>query len=195
MPLRSFLDLAALRALRLAAPATLSAAVLSAACGGGDAGAGPGAGNWQLKVDTTRSLTDSSAHETSSLRVVGQERKEGAEESKAVVLSFDCLQDKAVSTLMTDQALRQGTADAQVTLDAGKPRRIPGFAGPTPSGGQLALTMSQDSLLALLSGHKRARVEYVDGAGSSRTIAEFPIAGLEEYRAPFRAACAKAGAR
>jgi hypothetical protein len=174
-------------------PAVLSAVVLLAACGGHDAGAG--AGTWQFKVDTTRSETDSSARETSSLRVIGQERPEGAAETKPAVLSFDCFRDNALSTIMTDQALRQGTAEARLTLDAGKPHRIPGFAGTTPSGGQLVLTIAQDSMLALLSRHERASIEYVDGAGSSKTVAEFALAGLEKYRSQFRAACAKAGAR
>ena len=177
----------------LTLPGALSALVLLAACGGHEADSG--AGIWQFKVDTTRSGTDSSVRETSSLRVIGQERPEGAAETKAVVLSFDCFRDNAISTIMTDQALRQGTAEARLTLDAGKPRRIPGFAGTTPSGGQLVLTIPQDSMLALLSRHQRARIEYVDGAGSSRTIAQFPIAGLEKYRGPFLAACVKAGAR
>jgi hypothetical protein len=180
------------RSLGLTLVAALSAVVLMTACGGHDAASG--AGSWQLKVDTTRSETDSSARETSSLRVMGQERPEGAAETKAAVLSFDCFQDNALSTIMTDQALRQGTAEARLTLDAGKPRRIPGFAGPTPSGGQLVLTIPQDSMLALLSRHQHASIEYVDGAGSSKTVAEFPLAGLEKYRAPFHAACEKAGA-
>ncbi len=181
------------RSLRLTLRATLSALALVAACGGHDAGSS--AGGWQLKVDTTRSEADSSARATSSLRVIGQERPEGAAETKAVVLSFDCFRDNAISTIMTDQALRQGTAEARVTLDAGKPRRIPGFAGTTPSGGQLVLTIRQDSMLALLSRHQHASIEYVDGAGSSKSVAEFPLAGLEKYRAPFRAACAKSGGR
>ena len=165
--------------------------VLLTACGGHDSGSV--AGSWQLTVDTTRSEADSGGRPTSSLRVVGQERPDGAAEGKPVVLSFDCFRDNAISTIMTDQALRQGTAEAQVTLDAGKPRKIPGFAGTTPSGGQLVLTIRPDSLLALLSGHQRARIEYVDGAGSSKTVAEFPLAGLEKVREPFRAACGKAG--
>jgi hypothetical protein len=55
----------------------------------------------------------------------------------------------------------------------------------------VVLTIPQDSLLAALSGHQRAVIEYADGAGSSRTIAEFPIAGVETYRDRFLAACAK----
>jgi hypothetical protein len=195
MQLASFLDFATRRARSpgLTLPAALAAAVLVAACSSHDAASA--AGNWQFKVDTTRSETDSTIRETSSLRVIGQERPEGAAETKAVVLSFDCFRDNALSTIMTDQALRQGTAEARLTLDAGKARRIPGFAGTTPSGGQLVLTIPQDSMLALLTSHRRASLEYVDGAGSSKTVAEFSLAGLEKYRGPFRTACAKAGAR
>jgi hypothetical protein len=92
---------------------------------------------------------------------------------------------------MTDQALRQGSVETRLTVDADSPRRIPGFAGTTSWGGQVVLTIPQDSMLVLLSGHQRALIEYVDGAGSSRTIAEFPVAGLETYRGRFLAACAK----
>jgi hypothetical protein len=57
----------------------------------------------------------------------------------------------------------------------------------------VVLTVRQDSLLAALSGHERAVVEYADGAGSSRSMAEFPLAGLEKFRDMFLAACAKRG--
>ncbi len=163
--------------------------MLVAACGRHDAGAG----SWQFKVDSTRS--DGRVRETAWLRVVGKEHPEGAAGANAVILSFDCLRDHAISTIMTDQSLRQGSSEARLTVDAGSPRRIPGFAGTTPSGGQLVLTIPQDSMLALLGRHQRAVIEYADGAGSSKTIAEFPVAGLEKNRGPFLAACAKAGAR
>ena len=169
--------------------ATLSGIVLVAACGGPDAGSGAGA--WEFNVDTARSETDGSVRETSSLRTIGKERPEGAAGASAVILSFDCFGDNAISTIMTDQALRQGSVETRLTVDADSARRIPGFAGTTPSGGQVVLTIPQDSMLVLLSGHRRALIEYVDGAGSSRTIAEFPLAGLEKYRGPFLAACAK----
>ena len=57
----------------------------------------------------------------------------------------------------------------------------------------MVLTIRQDSLLAALSGRARAVVEYADGAGSSHTTAEFPLAGLEKVREAFIAACAKRG--
>jgi hypothetical protein len=173
--------------------ATLSAIVLVAACRGRDAGSGPGA--WQFKVDTARSETDGSVRETSWLRTTGKEHPEGAAGTNAVILSFDCIGDRAISTIITDQALRQGSVKARLAVDAASPRRIPGFAGTTSSGGQVVLTIPQDSMLVLLSGHQRARIEYADGAGSSRTVAEFPVAGLEKYRGPFLAACAKIGVR
>jgi hypothetical protein len=173
--------------------ATLSAIVLVAACGDRDGRSGTD--TWQFKVDTTRSETDGSARETSWLRTIGKERPEGAAGANAVILSFDCLGDNAISTIITDQALRQGSVQTRLTVDAGSARRIPGFAGTTSSGGQVVLTIPQDSMLMLLSGHQRALIEYADGAGSSKTIAEFPVAGLEKHRGPFLAACAKIGAR
>lgn len=173
--------------------ATLSAIALVAACSGRDAGSASGA--WELKVDTTRSQADGSVHETSSLRAIGKEGPEGAARTKAVILSFDCIGDNALSTIITDQALRQGSVETRLAVDAAKPRRIPGFAGTTSSGGQVVLTIPQDSMLALLGGHQRAVIDYADGAGSSRTTAEFPVAGLEKYRGAFLAACGKTGGR
>jgi hypothetical protein len=171
--------------------AILSAIVFVAACGGRDGGSGTGA--WQFNVDTIRSETDGSVRQTSWLRAVGAEGSEGAAQTDPVILSFDCFRGNTSSTIMTDQALRQGSVETRLKVDADPPRRIPGFAGTTASGGQVVLTISQDSMLALLSGHQRVTIEYADGAGSSRTIAVFPVAGLEQYREPFLAACAKRG--
>lgn len=176
-------------ALRLRA--ILSAIVLVAACGGRDGGSGTGA--WQFNVDTIRSETDGSVRQTSWLRAVGEEGSEGAAQTDAVILSFDCFRGNTSSTIMTDQALRQGSVETRLKVDADPPRRIPGFAGTTASGGQVVLTIPQDSVLALLSGHQRVAIEYTDGAGSSRTIAVFPVEGLEKFREPFLAACAKRG--
>jgi hypothetical protein len=169
--------------------AILSATVLVAACGGRDAGTGA----WQFNVDTIRSETDGSVRQTSWLRAVGKEGSEGAAQTDAVILSFDCFPGNTSSTIMTDQALRQGSVRTRLKVDANPPRRIPGFAGTTASGGQVVLTIPLDSVLALLSGHQRVTIEYADGAGSSRTIAVFPVSGLEKYREPFLAACAKRG--
>jgi hypothetical protein len=163
---------------------------LGVAAGCGQRDATLRAGAWQFKVDTVPSQGES-AQQRSFLRVLGQEGPEGQPRAKPVILSFDCLPDQASSTIMTDQALRQGSVDAKVTVDGASPLRLPGFAGTTPSGGQVALTVRQDSLLAALSGHERAVIEYADGAGSSHTTAEFPLAGLEKFRETFLAACAK----
>jgi len=168
--------------------ATLSALALAGACTGGDRGSGEGV--WEFRVDTLRSDGDGSIRSATWLRAVGKEGPQGAPQTDAVILSFDCLPGHTSSTIMTEQALRQGSAEVQLTLDSDPLRRIPGFAGTTPTGGQLVLTIPQDSMLALLSGHQRATVEYADGAGSSRTTAVFPVAGLEKYREPFLAACA-----
>jgi hypothetical protein len=164
---------------------------LVAACGGRDASS---AGAWRFNVDTIRSETDGSVRQTSWLRAVGKEGPEGAARTDAVLLSFDCFRDNTSSTIMTDQALRQGSVETRLKLDAEPPRRIPGFAGTTSSGGKVVLTILQDSMLGILSGHQRALIEYTDGAGSSRTIAEFTLAGLEKYRGPFLAACANGAA-
>ena len=156
----------------------LSAVLLVAACG---REGGSSAGNWEFKADT--------ASKTSSLRAVGKEGPKDGAKTKEVILSFDCLPGQRSITIMTDQALRQGSTDARLQVDASRPRRIPGFAGTTSTSGQVVLTISQDSILTLLTGHQRATFEYADGAGSSHTIAEFPIAGLEKYRDPFLGTC------
>jgi hypothetical protein len=91
--------------------------------------------------------------------------------------------------------LRQCSFEIELTLEAGPPRRIPGFAGTTPTGGQVVLTMPLDSVLQLLKGHRRATIEYEDGAGSSRTTAVFPLAGLETFRERFLEACGGKGAQ
>jgi hypothetical protein len=153
-----------------------AAVVLASACGGGNRE--PGAGEWEFKGDAP-----------SHLRVVGQEGPEGEPRKKPVILSFDCLPDNTGSRIMTDQALRQGTVETKLTVDEGPPLTLPGFAGTTPTGGQVVLTIPQESLLTVLGGHQRAVIAYEDGAGSSRTVAEFPIAGVETYRERFLAAC------
>jgi hypothetical protein len=167
----------------------LSAIVLVAACSGRDAGSGA----WQFNVDTTRAETGGGVRQTSWLRAVGKEGSEGAAQTDPVILSFDCFPGNTSSTIMTEQALRQGSVETLLKVDADPPRRIPGFAGTTASGGQVVLTIPQDSMLALLSGHRRVTIEYADGAGSSKTTAVFPVAGLEKYRQLFLAACAKRG--
>ncbi len=143
------------------------------ACGS----AGSEAGAWQFSVDTAGS--GASARRTSWLRVVGQEGAEGEPRTRSVILSFDCLPDDASSRIMTEQALRQGSVETRLTVDGKPPIRIPGFAGTTPSGGQVVLKLPYDSLLSVLRSHQRAVVQYADGAGSSKTTAEFPLPGLE----------------
>lgn len=162
----------------------LLVAMASSACGRGDE---PDAGAWEFKVDTT-----ASGH-TAWLRVVGREGPEGEPRSRAVILSFDCLPGEALSTIMTEQALRQGSVETRLTLDGGPPRRLPGFAGTTPTGGQVVLRIRQDSLLRLLTGRRLAVFEYADGAGTSRTTAEFPLEGLEVYRDRLPRACQSRG--
>jgi hypothetical protein len=167
--------------------AIVAAAVLAVCSGCGDAD--PEAGAWEFKVDTVSSAGGS--HQTSWLRVVGQEGAEGEPRTRQVILSFDCLPDDASIRIMTDQSLRQGSVESRLTLDAAPPLRVPGFAGTTPTGGQVVLTIPQDSLLTMFGRHQRATIEYADGAGSSKTTAEFPLAGLETYRGHFLASCAE----
>jgi hypothetical protein len=171
--------------------AALSALALVGACTGGDRASREGA--WEFRVDTVRSDSDGGIRATTWLRAVGNEGPPGAAQTKAVMLSFDCLPGHTSSAIMTDQALRQGSVEVQLRLDADRPRRFSGFAGTTATGGQLVLTVPQDSLLALLSGHRRATIEYADAAGSSKSTAVFSVAGVEKFRAPFLAACARRG--
>src|SRR5687768_241469 len=81
---------------------------------------------------------------------------EGEPRTRAVILSFDCLPADASVRIMTDQSLRQGSVESRLTLDAEPPLRVPGFAGTTASGGQVVLTIPQDSLLSMFGGHHRA---------------------------------------
>ena len=91
-----------------------------------------------------------------------------------MVLSFDCFGDNATVAIMTDQALRQGSTEVRLSVDSAPPRKIKGFAGTTSTGGKVLLTIAQDSLLAWLTGHRRAIVNYADGAGSSKTTGGVP---------------------
>lgn len=172
--------------------AIFSAMVLLAACGGGgpDSAEGP----WDFKADTVQA--GSSQGRTAWLRSVGKEGPEGEPPARDVILSLDCRADHVGATILSEQALRQGSVELELTVDAEPARRLEGFAGTTPTGGQVALTLPLDSVLALLSGRQRATIHYADGAGSSRTTAVFPVAGVERFRAPFLAACpAEGGSR
>lgn len=160
--------------------------LLLAACGGRDTG-----GDWTIRVDTVRASTEPGIRTTASLRTNGKEGPEGEAPTHDVVLSFDCFGDNTTVAIMTDQALRQGSTVVRLSVDSAPPRKIKGFAGTTSTGGKVLLTISQDSLLAWLTRHRRAIVNYADGAGSYKTTAEFPIGGLERHRAEFVAECAK----
>jgi hypothetical protein len=170
-------------------PALPAALALVLAC----TGRGHGSDGWEFRVDTVPSESKGGTRSDTWLRAVGKEGPRGAPQTEAVILSFDCLPGHPISTIMTNQALRQGSVEVQLKLDGNPPRRLPGFTGTTPTGGQLVLTIPQDSVLQLLSGHQRATIEYADGAGSSKTTAVFPVTGLEKYRAEFLAACSRRG--
>jgi hypothetical protein len=163
--------------------AALAALAILTGCGDRRRAQGP----WEFKVDS------SGARPAASLRSVGREGPRGEPQKSEAALSLDCRADHTGATILTGQALRQGSVDVELTLDAAPQRKIPGFAGTTESGGQLVLTISLDSVLALLTGHQRATVDYEDGAGSSKTTAIFPIAGLQARRAEFIAACDRSG--
>ena len=110
-----------------AATALIAIAIL-AACGGRGKAEGP----WEFKVDSS-----AGAKPAASLRSVGQEGPRGEPQKNPVVLSLDCRADHTGATILTQQSLRQGSVDAEMTLDAAKARKIPGFAGTTGSSGQL----------------------------------------------------------
>jgi hypothetical protein len=164
------------------------AALLVAACGGRDA-----SGDWTMHVDTVRAGAGSGTQFTAWLRTDGKEGPEGEAPTHDVVLSLDCFRDNATVAIMTNQALRQGSTDVRLSVDSAPPRKLKGFAGTTSTGGKVLLTIGQDSLVKLLTGHRRASVSYADGAGSYKTTAEFPVGGLENHSAAFLAACAKRG--
>jgi hypothetical protein len=168
--------------------ATLSTlALLAALSACGDRGS-KAEGSWEFKTDS-----GAGAHPAAWLRSIGKEGPRGEPQKTAVVLSLDCRADHTGATILTEQPLRQGSVDVELTLDAGPPHRVPGFAGVTGNTGQLVLTVSLDSVLALLAGHRTATVNYEDGAGSSKTTAVFPIDGLDGRSAGFIAACDRSG--
>lgn len=173
------------RARHLVRSAAGLAGLLLAACGGRDT-----AGDWTLRVDTARAGAEAGAPATASLRANGKEGPEGETPTHDVVLSLDCFGDNATVAIMTDQSLRQGSTDVRLSVDSAGPRRIKAFAGTTETGGKVLLTIAQDSLLRWLSGHRRATVQYSDGAGSYKTTAQFPVGGLTQPSSSFRAACA-----
>lgn len=160
--------------------ATLAALALLGACRGEPGRRGDGVWDFQ----------GADAAGTAWLRAVGKEGPRGEPQANDVILSFDCRPDHTGTTILTEQALRQGSVEVELTLDSEPPRRIAGFAGTTPTGGQLVLTIPLDSVLTLIGGHQSATIDYADGAGSSRTTAVFTVTGLETYREPFLAACA-----
>jgi hypothetical protein len=164
------------------------AALLLAACGGREAG-----GDWTMRVDTVRAGGEPGTRTAISLRTEGKEGPEGAAPTHDAALSLDCFGDNATVAIMTEQALRQGSTDVRMSVDSAPARTIKGFAGTTSTGGKVLLTIAQDSLLAWLTGHRRAIVRYADGAGSYKTTAKFPLAGLERHRAAFLAACGERG--
>jgi hypothetical protein len=183
-------DLVSLRAKHIAPTGVALAALLLAACGSRDAG-----GDWAMRVDTLQSAGEAGTRTTTSLRTTGKEGPDGEAPTHDVVLSFDCFGDNATVAIMTNQSLRQGSTTVKVSVDSAAPRRIQGFAGTTTTGGKVLLTMAQDSLLAWLTGHRRATVHYADGAGSYKTTAEFPIGGLDRRRTAFLTACGRRGVK
>ncbi len=124
---------------------------------------------------------------------MGKEGPRGKPQTVSTILSLDCRADHTGATIITEQPLRQGSVEVEMKLDADPVPRISGFAGTTETGGQLVLTVPLDSVLGLLTGHQRATVDYEDGAGSSKTTAVFPVAGLETRHEGFVAACERSG--
>ena len=146
------------------------------------------AGAWEFKVDTAPS-GPAGAGPAAWLRGTGREGPQGKEATVASILSFDCRADHTGATIMTTQALRQGTTEAEVSVGGDQTHTLAGFAGTTQTGGQVVLTAPLDSVLDLVRGHDSVTVQYADGAGSSKTTAVFPLAGLDSLRERFLAAC------
>jgi len=181
------------RAMRSTRSGRLAAMVTTLAALGACAEARSSAeGAWEFHVDSGRSVPSPQARPAAWLRSVGKEGPQGEPQTRSAILSLDCRSDHTGAAILTEQALRQGTVEVEMTLDTERPRRLSGFAGTTSTGGQVVLTVSLDSVLDFLSGHERATVEYADGAGSSKTTAVFPVAGLETHRERFLAACGPA---
>src|SRR3954453_15640203 len=111
-------------------PAVVMLAAL-AACGDRGRAQGP----WEFKIDSA-----AGARPAASLRSVGTEGPRGEPEKNAVVLSLDCRADHTGATILTRQSLRQGSVEAELKLDKGPARRVPGFPGPKGTSRPLVLT-------------------------------------------------------
>src|SRR5262249_52539608 len=140
------------------------AGLLLAACGGRDMGS-----DWTMRVDTVQAGGQAGTPTTAALRANGQGGAEGAAPAHHGGLSLDCFGDNATVAIMTNQALRQGSTEVRLSVDGAAPRTLKAFAGTTSTGGKVLLTIPQDRLLTWLSGHRRAIVDYADGAGSYKT--------------------------
>ena len=120
--------------------AIVAVALLAAACGGRDAARARTPRRFSL--DTARSEPDGRVRESARLRTVGKEGPDGAAGTTPVILSFDCLGDNAITTIITDQGTPPGSVEARLTLDANAASpRFPALPEQTPSGGQVVLTM------------------------------------------------------
>jgi hypothetical protein len=164
---------------------TIAALAALGACGEGGS---EGGGAWEFKVDSSRAGAP-----VAWLRSVGKEGPRNESPAISAILSLDCRPDHTGAAILTEQVLRQGSVEVELRLDGGEPRKVEGFAGTTPTGGQVVLTPPLDSILDLLTGHGQAAIEYEDGAGSAKTSAMFPVAGLETYSERFLAACGPRG--
>jgi hypothetical protein len=145
---------------------------------------------WMLQVDTLRSDTDGSVRLATSLEVLGKDGLEGYPRDREARLRFDCRSGTgAFAAVLTTRHLASGTAALRIRLDSLPPYSALAATGTYGEWGMVYIS-EWSALLDRLRGHRSMLLEY-SAAETPRSVAEFPVAGIDSLRPRFLAACAK----
>ena len=148
----------------------------------------PEPAQWMLQVDTLRS--DGVVRLATTLEVVSKKGSEGEPREESVRLRFECRSGTgAFAAVLTPRELGSGSASLRVRLDSQPPYSVSAVSGAFGEWGMVYIS-EWSALLDSLRGHRSMLVEYA-GARTPRTVAEFPVTGIDSFRPLFLEACAK----
>jgi hypothetical protein len=152
--------------------------------------AGQDSAQWMLQVDTLRSDIDGSVRLATTLEVLGKEGLKGEPRDRAVRLRFDCRRGTgAFAAVLTPRALGSGSATLRIRLDSLLPYPVLAVSGAFGEWGMVYIS-EWSALLDSLRRHRSMLLEY-SGVQAPRTVAEFPVVGIDSLRPRFLEACAK----